>query len=42
METRKIVRANGALEAQIERMKCCGNCANNGHICAAEEIEGAK
>ena len=25
------------LEAQIERMKCCGNCAKNGHICVAEE-----
>ena len=28
------------LEAQIEKMKCCGNCAKNGHICVAEEIQG--
>ena len=28
------------LEAQIERMKCCGNCAKNGHICVAEEMQG--
>ena len=28
------------LEQQIERMKCCGNCAKNGHICVAEEMQG--
>ena len=28
------------LEEQIEKMKCCGNCAKNGHICVAEEIQG--
>ena len=28
------------LEAQIEKMKCCGNCAKNGHICVAEETQG--
>ena len=28
------------LEAQIERMKCCGNCEKNGHICVAEEMQG--
>ena len=28
------------LEAQIEKMKCCGNCAKNGHICVAEEMQG--
>ena len=28
------------LEAQIEKMKCCGNCAKRGHICVAEEIQG--
>ena len=28
------------LEAQIEEMKCCGNCAKNGHICVAEEMQG--
>ena len=27
-------------EAQIEKMKCCGNCAKNGHICVAEEMQG--
>jgi hypothetical protein len=27
------------LEAQIEKMKCCGNCAKNGHICVAEEMQ---
>ena len=33
-------RKNNGLEAQIERMKCCGNCAKNGHICVAEEMQG--
>lgn len=28
------------VEAQIEKMKCCGNCAKNGHICVAEEMQG--
>lgn len=28
------------LEAQIEKMKYCGNCAKNGHICVAEEMQG--
>ena len=28
------------LEAQIEKMKCCGNCAKRGHICVAEEMQG--
>ena len=28
------------LEAQIEEMKCCGNCAKRGHICVAEEMQG--
>lgn len=28
------------LEAQIKKMKCCGNCAKNGHICVAEEMQG--
>ena len=29
-----------ALEAQIEKMKCCENCAKRGHICVAEEMQG--
>ena len=28
------------LKAQIEKMKCCGNCAKRGHICVAEEMKG--
>ena len=28
------------LEAQIEKMKNCGNCSKNGHICVAEEMQG--
>ena len=28
------------LEAQIKKMKCCENCAKNGHICVAEEMQG--
>ena len=28
------------LEAQVEKMKCCGNCAKRGHICVAEEMQG--
>ena len=28
------------LEQQIEKMKCCGNCAKRGHICVAEEMQG--
>ena len=31
---------NHRLKAQIEKMKCCGNCAKNGHICVAEEMQG--
>lgn len=27
-------------EAQIEKMKCCDNCAKKGHICVAEEMQG--
>ena len=28
------------LKEQVEKMKCCGNCAKNGHICVAEEMQG--
>jgi predicted RNase H-like nuclease (RuvC/YqgF family) len=28
------------LKQQIEKMKCCGNCAKRGHICVAEEMQG--
>ena len=28
------------LKEQIEKMKCCANCAKNGHICVAEEMQG--
>ena len=28
------------LEQQIEKMKCCENCAKNGHICVSEEMQG--
>lgn len=28
------------LEAQIEKMKCCGNCAKQGSVCVAEEYKG--
>ena len=28
------------LEAQIEKMKNCENCAKRGHICVAEEMQG--
>ena len=31
---------NKELEAQIEKMKCCGYCAKRGHICEAEEMQG--
>ena len=31
---------NHRLKAQIEKMKCCENCAKNGHICVAEEMQG--
>ena len=27
-------------DKQIEKMKCCENCAKNGHICVAEEMQG--
>ena len=37
MEMRKRI---AELEAQIKKMKCCGNCAKNGHICVAEEMQG--
>jgi len=33
-------KENAELKAQIEKMKCCGNCAKNGHICVAEEMQG--
>ena len=36
----KLQLENTELKAQIEKMKCCGNCAKNGHICVAEEIQG--
>ena len=31
---------NEQLRELIEKMKCCGNCAKNGHICVAEEMQG--
>ena len=37
MEMRKRI---AELESQIKKMKCCGNCAKNGHICVAEEMQG--
>ena len=33
-------KGRAELEAQIEKMKCCANCAKNGHICVAEEMQG--
>ena len=39
-ETKELQEENLKLEAQIEKMKCCGNCAKNGHICVAEEMQG--
>lgn len=36
----KTIEQNFALKALIEKMKCCGNCAKNGHICVAEEMQG--
>jgi hypothetical protein len=38
--TLKLDKENAELQAQIEEMKCCGNCAKNGHICVAEEMQG--
>lgn len=34
------IKDNAKLEQQIEKMKCCGNCAKRGHICVAEEMQG--
>jgi hypothetical protein len=36
----ELEKENAKLKAQIEKMKCCGNCAKNGHICVAEEMQG--
>ena len=36
----KLQLKNTELKAQIEKMKCCGNCAKRGHICVAEEMQG--
>ena len=36
----ELEKENAELEAQIEKMKCCENCAKNGHICVAEEMQG--
>ena len=36
----ELEKENAELKAQIEKMKCCGNCAKNGHICVAEEMQG--
>ena len=36
----KTIEQNIALKEQIEKMKCCENCAKNGHICVAEEMQG--
>lgn len=36
----KTIEQNIALKTQIEKMKCCGNCAKRGHICVAEEMQG--
>ena len=31
---------NAELKAQIEKMKCCGNCKKRGAVCVAEEHNG--
>ena len=36
----ELVEENESLNQQIKKMKCCGNCAKNGHICIAEEMQG--
>ena len=33
-------KAKEEMQEQIEKMKCCGNCSKNGHICVAEEMQG--
>ena len=40
MEVIKLDNINKQQSEQIEKMKCCGNCAKNGHICVAEEMQG--
>ena len=40
IENKDLIERVNDLEAQIEKMKCCGNCAKNGHICVAEEMQG--
>ena len=40
IENKDLIERVNELEAQIEKMKCCGNCAKNGHICVAEEMQG--
>ena len=37
---KELVDENESLKEQIRKMKCCGNCAKNGHICVAEEMQG--
>ena len=37
---KELEKENAELKAQIEKMKCCGNCAKNGHICIVEEMQG--
>jgi hypothetical protein len=37
---KELVDENESLKEQIEKMKNCGNCAKNGHICVAEEMQG--
>ena len=39
-QVERLKQENAELKAQIEKMKCCGNCAKNGHICVAEEMQG--
>ncbi len=40
IELAQALKEIAELKAQIEKMKCCGNCAKNGHICVAEEMQG--
>ena len=37
---KELKEENAELKNQIEKMKCCENCAKNGHICVAEEMQG--
>ena len=39
-QVERLKQENAELKARIEKMKCCGNCAKNGHICVAEEMQG--